>query len=123
QNRFATHHARKLHFRRSQVQVSSGHLKTIVHRVPHASELCIAGEQVIGGVPRATRIDAKVQRRVRLRIEIHHGHTLSFACQSGTQVHGGGSFTNATFLIDDGNRAHGGNPLPTRGRTWNTQGC
>jgi hypothetical protein len=40
-----------------------------------------------------------MQRRMRLRIEINQTHALPQIGQRGAQVHGGGRFADAAFLI------------------------
>ena len=54
----------------------------------------------------AVRVEAQVQRGVGLRIDIDQADALARGGQRGAEVHGGGRFADAAFLIDDGDGSH-----------------
>ena len=71
------------------------------------SRSCLVGEQIVHGRHFGLRVDAQVQRSVRLRIDIDQPHALPGAGERGAQIHRGRRFADAALLIDDGDAAHG----------------
>ena len=80
--------------------------------LPEVGEASFLGEQVVNRGYARPRIEPEVQRRMRLRIDIDQADALTGAGERGAEVHGRRCFSDAAFLIDDGDGAHG------RGRGW-----
>ncbi len=74
--------------------------------LPQVGDRCFFAEQVVDGGRRRLRIETEVKRGVRLRIDIDQADTLAGAGEGGAQVDGRGGFTDAAFLVDDGDAAH-----------------
>ena len=65
-------------------------------------------EQVVHGVFDFGRIDAEMERQVRLRIEVDEADAMAESGETRADVDGAGGFSDAAFLIQHGDRARRG---------------
>ena len=78
----------------------------LLHRLPQLGHLYVAREHIVHRRHLGLRIEAQVQRRMRLRIDVDEPDALPCAGQRGAQVDRGRRFADAALLIDDGDGAH-----------------
>ncbi len=109
----ATDDAGQLDFNRGQVDVRRGDPQVFflwgrgrAGALPKIGDAGFFREQIVDGRHARSGIKAEVERGVCLRIDIHEADALTGTGERGAYIHGGGGFSDAAFLIDDGDGAH-----------------
>ena len=100
-------HAQRVAARLSNRLSRAGSSPTPARSLPKCADRGFLGQQIVDCGDLSLRIEAEVQRRVRLRIDVDETHALPGAAQRGTEIHRGRRFADAAFLVDDGDAAHG----------------
>ena len=101
QEKVAIRGIRELHLRSSEIHRRRKDVEIRAHLHDRIFDARIRiKEEVVYRLPDARTIHAKVQREMRLRIEIDEQHSATERCNRGADVYGGGGLADTAFLID-----------------------
>ncbi len=106
QNQLAAHDARQFHLGGGEIEMRADDRQVIGHLPPYGRQAGVSRQHVVDGTAFAARLNAQVQGRVSLRIQIGQADSPPGGGQRRTEIDGRGGFAHAPLLIDDRDLAH-----------------